>query len=75
MAIIDNLVEWAWGRALTEQAQGEVDQADRASARRLATRYGRGSVRLQWGAYVTEADLEDERRSNARFFKLDALGK
>ena len=68
--IVDNLVEWIWGDALTREAKTEVEKSDRSAIRQLAARYGRGSVRLQQGAFLTKADMEEERRVNARFFGI-----
>ena len=57
------------GLDFAEQAENDVRVAGRDRARQIASRYSRGSVRIQSGAFVTKGDIEIE-RVRARGYKF-----
>lgn len=52
-----------------DRAEQQVAAAAEKTARKVASRFSRGNVRIQRGAFVTTNALE-ERRKNARKFKF-----
>jgi len=57
----------ALGLDFTRRAEDELNETAKVSARKIASRYSRGSVALQGGSFITMSDLEREREQAKKY--------